>query len=74
MHILQPQDAYGWQLISERLCMHYREDYSLTLDCPVSQYIWALEPGIGREKAPAAMCRKTVRADGQFEIDGVMAK
>jgi GDP-D-mannose 3',5'-epimerase len=57
----QPQDAYGWEkLISERLCMHYREDYGI--ETRVVRFHNIFGPlgtwDGGREKAPAAMCRK----------------
>ncbi|HMJ07576.1 MAG TPA: NAD-dependent epimerase/dehydratase family protein [Pyrinomonadaceae bacterium] len=60
-----PQDAYGWEkLISERLCMHYREDYGLETRIVRFHNIFG-EKGTwdgGREKVPAAMCRKVARA------------
>lgn len=56
-----PQDAYGWEkLISERLCMHYRDDYGIETRTVRFHNIFG-EKGTwdgGREKAPAAMCRK----------------
>lgn len=57
----QPQDAYGWEkLVTERLCMHYREDYGL--DTRIVRFHNIFGPlGTwkgGREKAPAAICRK----------------
>lgn len=57
----QPQDAYGWEkLISERLCMHYREDYGI--ETRIVRFHNIFGPlgtwDGGREKAPAAMCRK----------------
>ncbi len=56
-----PQDAYGWEkLISERLCTHYREDYGLETRIVRFHNIFG-ELGTwdgGREKAPAALCRK----------------
>ena len=69
-----PQDAYGWEkLISERLCMHYREDYGLETRTVRFHNIFG-ERGTwegGREKAPAAMCRKIAIAKltGETEID-----
>jgi GDP-D-mannose 3', 5'-epimerase len=57
----QPQDAYGWEkLIIERLCTHYREDYQI--DTRIVRFHNIFGPygswiG-GREKAPAALCRK----------------
>jgi GDP-D-mannose 3',5'-epimerase len=61
----QPQDAYGWEkLISERLCLHYREDYGLETRIVRFHNIFgplgAWEGG--REKAPAALCRKVAVA------------
>jgi nucleoside-diphosphate-sugar epimerase len=60
-----PQDAYGWEkLISERLCMHYREDYCIETRTVRFHNIFG-EKGTwegGREKAPAAMCRKIAQA------------
>ncbi|MCJ7696909.1 MAG: NAD-dependent epimerase/dehydratase family protein [Thermoplasmata archaeon] len=56
-----PQDAYGWEkLVAERLCTHYREDYGMNTHIvrfhnifgPFGTWIG------GREKAPAALCRK----------------
>jgi GDP-D-mannose 3',5'-epimerase len=61
----QPQDAYGWEkLISERLCLHYREDYSLETRVVRLHNIFGpfgTWDG-GREKAPAAICRKVAVA------------
>jgi len=61
----QPQDAYGWEkLVAERLCMHYREDYGL--ETRVVRFHNIFGPlgtwDGGREKAPAAMCRKVALA------------
>ncbi len=60
-----PQDAYGWEkLISERLCMHYRDDYGIETRTVRFHNIFG-EDGTwdgGREKVPAAMCRKIARA------------
>ena len=60
-----PQDAYGWEkLVSERLCMHYTEDYGLPTRTVRFHNIFG-ENGTwegGREKAPAAMCRKVAMA------------
>ena len=70
----QPQDAYDWEkLIAERLCAHYREDYGLetrivrfhNIFGPLGTWMG------GREKAPAAMCRKVAIAKmtGATEIE-----
>jgi len=57
----QPQDAYGWEkLVTERLCTHYREDYGLQTRIVRFHNIFGplgTWDG-GREKAPAALCRK----------------
>ena len=69
-----PQDAYGWEkLIMERLCTHYREDYGIQTRIVRFHNIFG-DFGTwdgGREKAPAAMCRKVAVAKltGQHEID-----
>jgi nucleoside-diphosphate-sugar epimerase len=61
----QPQDAYGWEkLITERLCTHYREDYGL--ETRIARFHNIFGPlgtwDGGREKAPAALCRKVAVA------------
>jgi GDP-D-mannose 3', 5'-epimerase len=60
-----PQDAYGWEkLISERLCMHYKEDHGIETRTVRFHNIFG-EKGTwqgGREKAPAALCRKIAMA------------
>ena len=61
----QPQDAYGWEkLVTERLCTHYREDYGIQTRIVRFHNIFGplgTWEG-GREKAPAAMCRKVAIA------------
>ena len=61
----QPQDAYGWEkLVAERLCLHYREDYGLATRVVRFHNIFGplgTWDG-GREKAPAAICRKVAMA------------
>lgn len=72
-----PQDAYGWEkLITERLCMHYRDEYGLETRTVRFHNIFGplgTWDG-GREKAPAAMCRKVAMAkltgDAEVEIWG----
>jgi GDP-D-mannose 3',5'-epimerase len=72
-----PQDAYGWEkLISERLCMHYMEDYGIETRTVRFHNIFG-ENGTwegGREKAPAALSRKIANAkltgDHTIEIWG----
>lgn len=70
----QPQDAYGWEkLVSERLCTHYREDYGL--ETRIVRFHNIFGPlgtwDGGREKAPAALCRKVAEAKllGKAEIE-----
>lgn len=69
-----PQDAYGWEkLIVERLCAHYREDWGL--ETRVGRFHNIFGPlGTwhgGREKAPAALCRKiaVAKLTGAREIE-----
>jgi len=60
-----PQDAYGWEkLVTERLCMHYREEYGIaTRTVRFHNIFGPLGTWTGgREKAPAAMCRKIALA------------
>jgi nucleoside-diphosphate-sugar epimerase len=61
----QPEDAYGWEkLITERLCKHYREDFGI--ETRIVRFHNIFGPmGTwcgGREKSPAAMCRKVAVA------------
>lgn len=69
-----PQDAYGWEkLVSERLCMHYAEEYGIETRTVRFHNIFG-EKGTwegGREKAPAALCRKIAIAKltGNHEIE-----
>ncbi len=69
-----PEDGYGWEkLFSERMCRHFREDYGL--ETRVARYHNVYGPlGTwtgGREKAPAAICRKVIeaKASGKHEIE-----
>ena len=61
----QPEDGYGWEkLFSERMCRHFTEDFNLKTS--VARYHNIFGPmgtfNGGREKAPAAMCRKIIEA------------
>ncbi len=61
----QPQDAYGWEkLITERLCLEYRRDFGLETRIVRFHNIFGPEGTWdgGREKAPAALCRKVAIA------------
>jgi nucleoside-diphosphate-sugar epimerase len=60
-----PEDGYGWEkLFSERMCRHFREDFGLTTR--VARFHNVYGPSGtwdgGREKAPAAICRKVIQA------------
>ena len=60
-----PEDGYGWEkLFSERMCRHFSEDFGLVTR--VARYHIVYGPfgtyDGGREKAPAAICRKVVQA------------
>lgn len=68
------EDGYGWEkLFSERMCRHFTEDYGLTTR--VARYHNVYGPygtfDGGREKAPAAICRKVAQAvlSGKHEIE-----
>jgi GDP-D-mannose 3', 5'-epimerase len=73
----EPQDAYGWEkLVTERLCMHYQQEYGIETRTVRFHNIFGplgTWEG-GREKAPAAMCRKVAQAklggDPAIEIWG----
>ena len=69
-----PEDGYGWEkLFSERMCRHFREDFDLTTR--VARFHNVYGPlgtwDGGREKAPAAICRKVIeaKASGRHEIE-----
>jgi nucleoside-diphosphate-sugar epimerase len=68
------EDGYGWEkLFSERMCRHFREDFGLFTR--VARFHNVYGPcGTwygGREKAPAAICRKVIEAkvSGRHEIE-----
>jgi nucleoside-diphosphate-sugar epimerase len=69
-----PEDGYGWEkLFSERMHRHFREDFGI--QTRMSRYHNVYGPhgswDGGREKAPAAICRKVIEAkrSGVHEID-----
>ena len=69
-----PEDGYGWEkLFSERMARHFREDYGIATR--VARYHNVYGPhgtyDGGREKAPAAICRKVIEAklSGKHEIE-----
>jgi len=69
-----PEDGYGWEkLFSERMCRHFREDFGLRTRVARFHNVygpWGTWYG-GREKAPAAICRKVIEAKlkGKHEIE-----
>jgi nucleoside-diphosphate-sugar epimerase len=69
-----PEDGYGWEkLFSERMCRHYMEDFGLHVRVARFHNVygpWGTWFG-GREKAPAAICRKVIEAkiSGSHEIE-----
>jgi GDP-D-mannose 3', 5'-epimerase len=69
-----PEDGYGWEkLFSERMCRHFEEDFGL--QCRIARFHNVYGPhgtwDGGREKAPAAICRKVLEAQvsGKHEIE-----
>ena len=69
-----PEDGYGWEkLFSERMCRHFQEDFGIA--CRIARYHNVYGPfgtfDGGREKAPAAICRKVIqaKASGLHEIE-----
>lgn len=69
-----PEDGYGWEkLFGERMCRHFLEDFGL--QTRVARYHNVYGPhgtwDGGREKAPAAICRKVIQAklSGKNEIE-----
>jgi GDP-D-mannose 3',5'-epimerase len=69
-----PEDGYGWEkLFSERMCRHFREDFDLHTRVARFHNVygpWGTWFG-GREKAPAAICRKVIESKlaGKHEIE-----
>ncbi len=69
-----PEDGYGWEkLFTERMCRHFREDFKMKTR--MARYHNVYGPlgtwDGGREKAPAAVCRKVIQAklSGKHEIE-----
>ena len=64
-----PEDGYGWEkLFSERMCRHFIEDYGISTRVPRFHNVYGPYGTYdgGREKAPAAICRKVIEA----KLDG----
>ena len=69
-----PEDGYGWEkLFSERMCRHFLEDYGMQTRVARYHNVYGPEGTYagGREKAPAAICRKIAEAvlSGEHEIE-----
>jgi GDP-D-mannose 3', 5'-epimerase len=69
-----PEDGYGWEkLFSERMCRHFREDFGLVTRIARFHNVYGPHGTWqgGREKAPAAVCRKVIHAleSGNHEIE-----
>jgi len=72
-----PEDGYGWEkLFSERMCRHFTEDFGLLTRMARYHNVYGPHGTYdgGREKAPAAVCRKVIQAklsgSGEIEIWG----
>lgn len=69
-----PEDGYGWEkLFSERLCRHFEEDYNMTVRMFRFHNVYGPKGTWdgGREKAPAALCRKVIESidNGTLEVE-----
>ena len=69
-----PEDGYGWEkLFSERMCRHFREDFGIQTRMARFHNVYGPHGTYegGREKAPAAVCRKVIQAkmSGKHEIE-----
>ena len=70
----QPEDGYGWEkLFTERMCRHFSEDFGLVTRVARYHNVYGPEGTWdgGREKAPAAVCRKIALASvtGKHELE-----
>ena len=70
----KPESGYGWEkLFSERMCMHFKEDYGIETRVARFHNVYGPHGTYkgGREKAPAAICRKIAmaRITGKREIE-----
>ena len=72
-----PEDGYGWEkLFAERMCRHFQEDFGLPVRVARFHNTYGTHCAWhgGREKAPAAICRKVIEAvhtgSGQIEVWG----
>ena len=70
-----PQDAYGWEkLVTERLCLYYADEFGLETRIVRFHNVYGPYGTYdgGREKVPAALCRKVALAEpgGSIEVWG----
>jgi nucleoside-diphosphate-sugar epimerase len=69
-----PEDGYGWEkLFSERMCRHFLDDFGIQTRAARYHNVYGPHGTYdgGREKAPAAICRKVAEAklSGSDEIE-----
>jgi len=69
-----PEDGYGWEkLFSERLCKHFEQDFGMNIRVFRFHNVYGPKGTWdgGREKAPAALCRKVIQAidEGTMEVE-----
>lgn len=69
-----PEDGYGWEkLFSERLCKHFEQDFGMNVRVFRFHNVYGPKGTWdgGREKAPAALCRKVIEAidNGSMEVE-----
>ena len=68
-----PDSEYGWEkLFSERLYLAYSKNYEFNVRIARFHNIFGPEGTYrgGREKAPAALCRKVIESNGEIEVYG----
>ena len=68
-----PDSEYGWEkLFSERLFLAYAKNYDFDVRIARFHNIFGPEGTYqgGREKAPAALCRKVIKSDGEIKVYG----
>ncbi len=70
----EPEDGYGWEkLFGERMCRHFTEDFGLVTRVARYHNVYGVHETYagGREKAPAAICRKVAEAvrSGRHDIE-----
>jgi nucleoside-diphosphate-sugar epimerase len=69
-----PEDGYGWEkMFGERMCRHFHEDFGMYVRVARLHNVYGPHGTYkgGREKAPAAVCRKVIEAklSGRHEIE-----